>query len=335
MSAAAPIVSVIVPTFNRPEMVTKAVASALRQSVRDIEVIVIVDGLDRGTVEALGAIEDPRLRALVPDRSLGNADARNFGIRAARAAWIALLDDDDLWFPDKLALQIEAAGRARGSPIVSCRFVARADDAEFIWPRRLPSVGQPIGDYLFRRRFPTTGDGVVQTSTILARAELFGRCPFDARYRRFVDQDWLLRAASLEGVELVFAAGEHPQSVWCIDDRPRVTTEPDWREDIDWVRAHRDLLSPEAYAAFVLTLPSLRAARSGDLSACHLLLREAFSNGSPHWAELVFHGGNFLLPSRARSWLAQATRPFAQRRAFGTGRRAEPGAGDADVTVRT
>ena len=224
--APAPLVSVVIPTYRRPEMVREAVRSALAQTLREIEVIVVVDGAEDGyggdgeTVRALAEIGDPRLGVVRPGRHLGNAGARNAGVAAAEGRWIALLDDDDVWMPDKLARQMAVAEAARVRyPVVSCRFVARGDAFEAVWPRRLPRRGQAVGDYLMCRHRPATGDGVVQTSTVLAPAALFRRCPFDEACGRFVDVDWLLRAAALDGFELVFA-GHRPAALGLAHRRP-------------------------------------------------------------------------------------------------------------------
>lgn len=309
-----PEVSVVVPTHGRPELVVEAVRSALAQSWRDLEVIVVVDGLDTGrTMAALAGIRDPRLRVIRPGRQLGNAGARNRGVDEARAPWIALLDDDDLWMPDKIERQLAAARFAGADlPVVSCRFEARSETDAFVWPRRMPvggrATGLAVGDYVMCRRRPPTGDGVVQTSTVMAPAELFRRVPFDPDCRRFVDVDWLLRAARVEGVALVFAAPERTLAVWRIDDRPRVSLQEGWREDVAWMRARRHLVSPRAYAGFMLTLPSIRAAREGDRGALPRLLREALAVGRPGWAELVFHLGNFAFGPGLRHRLARLSR---------------------------
>lgn len=305
-----PRVSVVIPTFHRPAMVVEAARTALGQSLREIEVVVVVDGRDDATVAALEALGDRRLRILVPERNLGNAAARNRGVAAARAPWIALLDDDDLWMPQKLALQLAAGERAEaapdaGPPVVSCRFLARDDEAEFVWPRRRPPPGQPVSDYLFRRRRPSTGDGVVQTSTILAPARLFRECLFDPDCRRFVDVDWLLRAAAHHRARLIFVECDDPLAIWRMEERRRISTQTGWRDDLAWIRARRRLVSRRAYGAFVLTLPSLRAAREGDPRAFPALIAEALARGRPGWAEFVFHLGNFALPPSARARLAR------------------------------
>lgn len=311
----APAVSVVIPTFHRPELVLEAAASALAQSLAEIEVIVVVDGEeDDGTAEALATLADPRLVVLRPGRQVGNAAARNLGIAEARAPWIALLDDDDLWMPDKLERQLATAqASAARFPVVSCRLLARTETAEFVWPRRLPGPhqtrGHGIAGYMLCRRRPTTGDGVVQTSTLLAPVELFRLCPFDEGCRRLVDVDWLLRAAQVEGVALAFAAPDHPMAVWRIDERPRVSLTGGWREDVEWMRARRHLVPARAYGGFMLTLPSIRAARERDPRAFAALLREAFRGGArPGWAEVAFHLGNFALGPAMRRRLAALNR---------------------------
>jgi glycosyltransferase involved in cell wall biosynthesis len=95
--ATTPEISVVIPTRNRAALVPRAVHSALAQTLRDIEVIVVVDGPDPDTVEALAAIDDPRLRVVALDASGGAPAARNVGARNAGAPWVALLDDDDEW----------------------------------------------------------------------------------------------------------------------------------------------------------------------------------------------------------------------------------------------
>lgn len=303
-----PEISVVIPTFGRPEIVVEAVRSALAQEGPALEVVVVPDDDDHAAVAALKVIGDPRLQLALPGRRLGNAEARNHGIRAARGGWIALLDDDDLWLPGKLAAQLGAAEACPlPCPIVTCRFLARSDTAQFLWPRRMPEPREPVGDYLFRRRRPPTGDGVVQTSTILAPRALFEVVPFDAECRRFVDVDWLLRAAREPGTGLVFADPSRPLSVWRMEARSRISTTGDWREDVAWIAARRHLVSDRAAAAFLLTLPSIRAARQGEFRALPALLRAALAEGRPGWAELAFHFGNFALPPALKDRLARLT----------------------------
>ena len=139
-----PDVSVVIPTYSRPDLVIRAVRSALAQTIRNIEVVVVVDGPEDATRRELSTIVDPRLRVIALPRQLGAPHARNVGAREARAPWTALLDDDDEWLPHKLEVQLGLARTATVStPIIASRLVNRTPRAEFVLPRRLPAPGEP------------------------------------------------------------------------------------------------------------------------------------------------------------------------------------------------
>src|SRR5271156_4184413 len=96
-----PLISVVIPTRNRPELLIRAVRSALIQTYDSIEVVVVIDGRDQASVEALSEVSDARLRFIELEQSGGGNPARNIGVSAAKGNWVALLDDDDEWLPDK------------------------------------------------------------------------------------------------------------------------------------------------------------------------------------------------------------------------------------------
>ena len=98
-------VSVIIPTFNRSRLVAEAVASALAQEAVALEVIVVDDGSEDDTptvLTSLGVAVRPVFQA-----HAGVSAARNTGIRMARGEWLAFLDSDDLWLPQKLQKQLD------------------------------------------------------------------------------------------------------------------------------------------------------------------------------------------------------------------------------------
>ena len=301
-----PLVSVVLPTFRRPDLVVRAARDALSQTMSDLEVVAVVDGLDDETVQALGRLGDDRLRVLVPPRNLGNAGARNHGLTAARGTWIAFLDDDDAWAPQKLARQVARgeAAQAEGTalPIVSCRFDAVAPGRRYTWPKRFPRAGEPVSEYLFTRRRPSV-DGAIQTSTLLVPRALTEKVRFDDALGRYVDLDWLLRAARVPGVALVFEDGP-PLSTYAMDDgRARISNEPDWRRDVAWLDARRHLTTPRARAAYLLTQASIRAKQAGE-PALWPLLRQARREGRFSGGELTFHLANSLLPTGVRRRLS-------------------------------
>jgi glycosyltransferase involved in cell wall biosynthesis len=306
-----PAVSVVIPTYRRPHLVPHAVRSALAQTAGDLEVIVVIDGRDDETRDALGAIADPRLSLLVPDRHLGNADARNAGVARAHGSWIAFLDDDDTWLPPKLERQLEASRTATTPrPIVSCHLLARHETGEMVWPRRLPRAGEDWSEYFFCRTTPFTGEGMVIHSAMMAPRDLCAEVPFSSGLDRHVDPDWLLRALRLPGTSLTFPRDTDPLVIWNIErSRPRITMQRDWEGSLRWCRARRDLFSDRGYAAFLLHVVGSNAAAQHAWRAFGSLLLEAFRDGRPAVVDVASHVANFTIPAsvqqRVATWYAR------------------------------
>ena len=105
-------VSVIVPTRNRSSLLAVTLRSVLRQQHVTFEVLVVDEGSSDDTSTVLAAIKDRRLRVIRHDRPRGLPAARNHGATQARGEWLAFIDDDDLWAPGKLHLQLRAARQA-------------------------------------------------------------------------------------------------------------------------------------------------------------------------------------------------------------------------------
>jgi glycosyltransferase involved in cell wall biosynthesis len=103
-----PLVSVILPTYNRAHIVSKALQSVLAQTYPNFEVIVIDDGSTDNTKEIITniACKDPRVKYFRNNENKGPAGARNVGISLAKGELIAFIDDDVEWFPNKLERQV-------------------------------------------------------------------------------------------------------------------------------------------------------------------------------------------------------------------------------------
>jgi teichuronic acid biosynthesis glycosyltransferase TuaG len=104
-----PSVSVITPAYNAARFIRETIKSVQAQTFTDWEMIVIDDCSTDDTKDVVEeeAIKDPRIRLIRMDKNSGQARARNRGIREARGKYMAFLDSDDLWLPEKLALQTE------------------------------------------------------------------------------------------------------------------------------------------------------------------------------------------------------------------------------------
>ncbi len=107
-----PRISVILPAFNRAELIRDAIESVLAQDFEDFELIVVDDGSTDGTVDAVRTYVDPRIRLVTIAENKGSNAARNSGIRTARAPLLAFLDSDDRYLPHKLS-QVTSAFERR------------------------------------------------------------------------------------------------------------------------------------------------------------------------------------------------------------------------------
>jgi glycosyltransferase involved in cell wall biosynthesis len=298
--AAPPEVTVVIPTRFRPELVSRAVAGALAQTVTNVEVLVVVDGPDEPTHRALKEIGDPRLRVIGLPQKGGAPNARNVGAREARAPWVAYLDDDDEWLPDKLRVQLDlAAGADVPLPVVATRLISRSPRADSVLPRRLPAPGEPLSEYLTVRRGLFYGDGFIQTSTIMAPAVLMRRVPFTVGLRRQQELDWALRALRTEGTGLLYA--EQPLVLWHQDeDRDRISHEAPWESQLEWLRGSRELFTPRAYAAFTMSVLASMAATTRRASVFRELWREARTHGRPATVDHLTYLQIWALPPALR-----------------------------------
>jgi glycosyltransferase involved in cell wall biosynthesis len=104
------VVSVIIPTHNRVNLLKRAVQSVLAQTFQDFEIIIVNDCSTDQTREYLTSLvnENSKIQAIHNIQSLGGSRSRNAGIELAKGKWIAFLDDDDTWMADKLTLQLQA-----------------------------------------------------------------------------------------------------------------------------------------------------------------------------------------------------------------------------------
>lgn len=189
-----PKVSVIIPAFNRADMIAAAIDSALVQTVSDIEIIVVDDGSTDGTADVTQRIADGRIRVIAHERRRGAAAARNSGIAGARGEFIAFLDSDDAWMPEKLERQLSTLAANPTAEAAICgahiRLIdqGRSFDAELVQPddwlkHLLADCAVNPGATLVIRRTAAAAIG-----------------PMDEDLPRFEDWDWLVRHAARGGV---------------------------------------------------------------------------------------------------------------------------------------
>jgi glycosyltransferase involved in cell wall biosynthesis len=205
-----PEVSVILTTHNRIELLPRALESVRRQTVQPLEVIVVADGCNDGTAEWLAG--KAGIKTIIHSDAKGISAARNAGIALARGEWLAFLDDDDAWLPNKLEQQLEAIRQAPG-----CR-LCHSDE---IWIRHGKRVNamnkhRKQGGWIYPDCLPLC---VISPSAVMIQRHLFDDVGgFDTSLPACEDYDLWLRICAREPVlyvdqPLITKYGGHPDQL--------------------------------------------------------------------------------------------------------------------------
>ena len=182
-----PAVSVIIPAYNRASTIARSVESALAQTFQDLEIIVVDDGSSDTTCDVVQSIADERVRLVRHDANLGAAAARNTGMKVSQARYIAWLDSDDEWLPEKLQTQFEAFEHA--APDQRACYTAYKRIDQQVSQIYIP---QPT-DY---KKLFLGCDQAPGSSLLFERMLLDNVGYLDTHLRRYEDWDWLLRYCS-------------------------------------------------------------------------------------------------------------------------------------------
>lgn len=209
------VVSVIIPAFNRESVINRAIDSVLSQTYKWYEIIVCDDGSTDRTCDVVGQYTDSRVRLLKLDSNQGAAAARNAAMGAAAGEYLAFLDSDDEWLPDKLTRQI-AVMQSVSSRVGVCfcggRIIKNGSATTRYVPRQ-EWEDQPYRAFVMDRLS-------FLTSTIIMRTECFRRVGgMDLELRRSQDCEFLLRVFREYGLvvipdELVVMHLEMGKDVW-------------------------------------------------------------------------------------------------------------------------
>lgn len=291
------LVSVVIPTRHRPKLVLRAIHSVLNQTHREIELIVVVDGPDAATVTAVQSVEDPRLQLVINPRSLTAAGARNIGADRATGDWIAFLDDDDEWLPNKLEKQMTLAA-ACGTALVSCLSRVVTPLATYVWPRVIYDNSFPLDEYLFDRRSLFLGSGFIQTSSYLLPRRLFDGVRFNVGSPH---DDWeLILRLSKEMGTRIETVPEVLVILYFEEERSSLSSTGTWSASLKWIESMRPIITSRAYSGFCLGVVGARAANEGAYAAFPELLLRAFRCGSPRPWHVALYLAFWFAPQGVR-----------------------------------
>ena len=252
-----PIVSVIMPTFNRLEFLRPAIRSVFAQTLTDWELIIADDGSSAETRAYLESLADPRVKIIWLAHSGRPSAVSNIAIGEARGDYIAFLDSDDLWLPRKLAAQVESLRSHPERGWSYTRFALVDGSGNPMVSKRAADWPAPSGWIL--EKILTEATVIAQPSVIISRPLLNRVGAFDeALIMCYDDELWLKLAAQsqIDGIDepltLVRRHGQHSGSDVIA-----------WR---DRRRVFEKALRTPAYAHLRSTLRSLRAEMCAGLA---------------------------------------------------------------------
>jgi glycosyltransferase involved in cell wall biosynthesis len=194
-----PFFTVIIPTYNRMELLRESIQSVLDQTFKDFELLIIDDLSIDNTWEVVASFQDERIKYILNDRSRGGAGARNAGIFMAKGEWVAFLDDDDVYLPQKLKLQYEKIKQVNDS--VGLVYVGSAiydfNEKEEISQYLPQKEGWIQNDLLYSNH-------ITSFSTVAIKRDLLWKLGgLDERFEAMQDMELYVRIAGLSMIAYV------------------------------------------------------------------------------------------------------------------------------------
>lgn len=268
----APFFSVVIPLYNRAEIIVETVRSVLSQTWQDFEVIVVDDGSADHPEQAMATITDPRVR-LIRQENSGGSIARNTGIEAARGQYIAFLDSDDSFLPEKLARAAAACKATQVEVYYNYAKVDRGQGVYGIKPNRPLAVGERVDEFLF-----CAGE-TMQTSTLVVRADIARKVMFTPRLAKGQDLDFVVR---LEHAGARFEVIPEALTVWTdATYQGRVSHKRHGETLRKWIESVRGIISPAAYYGFLANVLSFEIAKDRPFAALRMIVMGPLRGRTP------------------------------------------------------
>ncbi|OGX57910.1 MAG: hypothetical protein A2447_01900 [Omnitrophica WOR_2 bacterium RIFOXYC2_FULL_38_12] len=183
-----PLISVIMPTYNRSTMAGNAAISVLQQSYNNIELIIVDDGSSDGTKDIIKALNDTRIKYIRHETNKGGSAARNTGIKSSKGDYLSFIDDDNIWMPEILELQYKTFSNS--SPDIGIVYVWQEvrslENNELLWKTQPTLKGNLKGQFLY-------GQGIGGMNFLTRRECLNKIGLFDENLKACQDWDLLKR----------------------------------------------------------------------------------------------------------------------------------------------
>ena len=270
----------VLPVYNRADVLARAITSVLEQKLREFELIVVDDGSSDNSATLAESFEDDRVRVIRLDENRGGNAARNEGVRAARGPLIAFLDSDDRYLPGKLGWIVAEFARRPEIDLLVDSFIKvqppGSRKAEIV--RRNPIINnrEQFRTALFRRQLWKATPAISVRRDVAISAGLF-----DETLRRLQDFDFLIRLSQIANCvstdEVLWVKYWDVNAISAQDNMIAA--------NIELVSRHPEYLSSRTYRpglAYALRLSLWRRLKRGDIAGMARdvrLLADAFGTG--------------------------------------------------------
>lgn len=182
-----PLVSVIIPTYNRGSIIEKSINSVLNQTYESFELIIVDDGSTDNTEDVIYAINDKRLKYIKLEKNCGMCCARNIGTKHSKGDYIAIHDSDDLWVRNKLERHIKFMIDSKSDLSFSKMERHYLDGRCIVVPNKNPDITNNLLQNLLRGNF-------IPSITMFMTRNMANGLEFDNSVKRFTDWDFAIRA---------------------------------------------------------------------------------------------------------------------------------------------
>ena len=183
-------ISVIIPTYNRGNMIENSITSVLNQTYKNLEVLIIDDGSTDNTKEIIDKIEDKRIRYIKIKENLGGSNARNIGIKEATGRFISFQDSDDTFYPNKLELQFNnMINQNSNLDFCKIKVIFNSSYHHYV-PNKFQEKNIMKGNFFTEL---IANGNYISTQSILVRKKFIEKYYFDVNMPRLQDYELILR----------------------------------------------------------------------------------------------------------------------------------------------
>jgi len=262
----------VVPTFNRENVIMNCLKSILNQTYSNIEVIVVDDASEDNTEKIVKSIVDKRLKYVRLPRNTKGTQPRNIGIELSKGEYIAFLDSDDTWLPDKIEKQLSLIKRSNYKDVLCFTGIIHSKNSKknIVINRNLYST-ESIMDYILNV-------GWVQCGTFMCSREIAKLTKFSPKVRKHQDWDFCYRL-SKNNCKFIYL--EEALTVYNIENgNNQISTNSRYDLSLEWINSIKNEISVKSYYAFLINHVAHDMNVSNQRKEAWNIYKEAFKNNA-------------------------------------------------------